>query len=150
MLVLRLILLKLLEVEKKLNTINKFCLWTGLHPLVAILMIILDNMLFASGGLVISWPISIPIGITTTIICVLIQKNAMREQWGLAIGKSMFVGFTDSYSYRAAFNYHCNWRSALEQCLSLLIMEALPWTRRTSKSHRSTVWGNSIMHGHKL
>ncbi|MRS04386.1 hypothetical protein EG832_14400 [bacterium] len=75
-----------------MNTINKFCLWTGLHPLVAILMIILDNMLFASGGLVISWPISIPIGITTTIICVLIQKNAMREQWGLAIGKSMFVG----------------------------------------------------------
>jgi hypothetical protein len=49
-------------------------------------------MLFISGGLVISWPISIPIGIATTIICVLIQKNAMREQWGLAVGKGLFVG----------------------------------------------------------
>jgi hypothetical protein len=65
---------------------------TGLHPLVAVLMITLDIMLFASGGLVISWPISIPIGIAATIICVLIQKNAMRDQWGLAIGKGLLVG----------------------------------------------------------
>lgn len=75
-----------------MNKFIQFCQLTGLHPLVAILMITLDYMLFVSGGLVTSWPISIPIGIAATIICVLIQKNAMREQWGLAIGKGLFVG----------------------------------------------------------
>ena len=75
-----------------MNKFTQFCQMTGLHPLVAVLMITLDIMLFASGGLVISWPISIPIGIAATIICVLIQKNAMRDQWGLAIGKGLLVG----------------------------------------------------------
>lgn len=75
-----------------MNKFIQLCQLTGLHPLPAILMIILDYMLFVSGGLVISWFISIPIGIAATIICVLIQKNAMREQWGLAIGKGLFVG----------------------------------------------------------
>mgnify|MGYP001032687854 CR=1 FL=1 len=75
-----------------MNKFIQFCQFTGLHPLVAILMIALDYMLFASGGLAISWPISIPIGIIATIICVLVQKNAMRDQWGLAIGKGLFVG----------------------------------------------------------
>lgn len=75
-----------------MNKLNQFCQLTGLHPLVAILMITLDYMLFVSGGVVISWLISIPIGIVATIICVLIQKNAMREQLGLAIGKGLFVG----------------------------------------------------------
>ncbi len=83
---------KVIGGQKKLNKFIQFCQLTGLHPLVAILLFVLDNMLFASGGLVISWPISIPIGIAATIICVLIQKNAMREQWGLAIGKGLFVG----------------------------------------------------------
>ena len=77
---------KVIGGRKKLNKFIQFCQLTGLHPLVAIIMITLDYMLFVSGGLVISWPISIPIGIAATIICVLIQKNAMREQWGLAIG----------------------------------------------------------------
>lgn len=75
-----------------MNKFIQFCQLTGLHTLVAILMIALDNMLFSPGSLVISWPISIPIGITATIICVLIQKNAMRDKWGLAIGKGLFVG----------------------------------------------------------
>lgn len=75
-----------------MNKFVQFCQLTGLHPLVAILMITLDHMLFGSGGLLISWPISIPIGIAATITCVLIQKNAMREPWGLAIGKGLFVG----------------------------------------------------------
>jgi hypothetical protein len=75
-----------------MNKFTQFCKITGLHPLVAILMIALDYMLFVSGGLVISWPISIPIGIAAMIICVLIQKSAMREQWGLAIAKGLFVG----------------------------------------------------------
>lgn len=75
-----------------MNKFIQFSQLTGLHPLVAILMFTLDNMLFAPGAIAISWPITIPIGIATTIICVLIQKNAMRERWGLAIGKGLFVG----------------------------------------------------------
>lgn len=83
---------KVIGGRKKLNKFIQFSQLTGLHPLVAILMFTLDNMLFAPGAIAISWPITIPIGIATTIICVLIQKNAMRERWGLAIGKGLFVG----------------------------------------------------------
>jgi hypothetical protein len=75
-----------------MNKFNQFCQMTGIHPLAALLMFVLDVMLFGSGGLLVSWPISVPIGIVATIACVLIQKNAMRDQWGLAIGKGLFVG----------------------------------------------------------
>lgn len=75
-----------------MNKFIQFCQFFGLNPIVALMMIVLDVMLFGTGGLAASWPISIPIGIVATIICVLIQKNAMREQWGLAIGKGLFVG----------------------------------------------------------
>lgn len=75
-----------------MNKFIQFCQFTGLHPLVAILMIALDNMLFLSGGIITTWPISIPIGIVSTVICVLIQKYGMRDSWGLAIGKGLFVG----------------------------------------------------------
>lgn len=78
--------------RNKLNKFIQFCQFFGLNPIVALMMIVLDVMLFGTGGLAASWPISIPIGIVATIICVLIQKNAMREQWGLAIGKGLFVG----------------------------------------------------------
>lgn len=75
-----------------MNKFIQFCQFTGLYPTAAFLMIVLDVMLFVSGGLVISWSISIPIGIVATIICVLIQKNATRDSWGLAVGKGLFVG----------------------------------------------------------
>ena len=66
----------------------------GLHPFVGFGMFAVDAMLFGaeSVALFIAWPISIAIAAVLTVGCVLIQKYQMREQWGLAIGKSLIVG----------------------------------------------------------
>ncbi len=66
----------------------------GLHPFVGFGMFAVDAMLFGSESvsLGITWPISIAVAAVFTIGCVLVQKNQMREQWGLAIGKGIIVG----------------------------------------------------------
>ena len=77
-----------------MNKFIQFCQIFGLHPLVVLVMVSVDWMLFGpeSASLGITWPISIAVAIALTIPCVLIQKYQMREQWGLAIGKGVLVG----------------------------------------------------------
>jgi len=77
-----------------MNKFIQFCQLAGLHPLVGIVMLAVDWMLFGpeSASLGATWPISIAVATALTIPCVLIQKYGMREQWGLAIGKGALVG----------------------------------------------------------
>ncbi|MBU0490963.1 MAG: hypothetical protein KKA73_09700 [Chloroflexi bacterium] len=66
----------------------------GLHPLVGFGMFAVDSMLFAetlaTAG--IGWTITVPVAVALTIPCVLLQKYAFGDGWGVAIGKGLMVG----------------------------------------------------------
>ncbi|MBU1878819.1 MAG: hypothetical protein KJ734_07705, partial [Chloroflexi bacterium] len=66
----------------------------GLHPLVGFGMFAVDSMLFAetlaTAG--IGWTITVPVAVALTIPCVLLQKYAIGDGWGVAIGKGLMVG----------------------------------------------------------
>jgi hypothetical protein len=65
----------------------------GLHPLTAILLLVVDWMLFgeevATAG--VGWVLSIPIGILLGIIAVLIQRKLFKEESKPAIAKGLVV-----------------------------------------------------------
>ena len=63
----------------------------GLHPLVAFSMVLVDLMLTAS-DLVTAGTVSIVVAILLTIPCILLQRYAYKDEWGVAIGKGMIVG----------------------------------------------------------
>jgi hypothetical protein len=69
---------------------ERSCKLLGLHPLVAIVLIVVDNMLFVREG--ISGPISIVVALALVIPCCLIQKYSFHDNWGLALGKAMIIG----------------------------------------------------------
>ena len=77
-----------------MNKFIEFCQMVGLHPLVGFGMIAVDAMLFPVDGIgfVVTWPISTAIALVLTVASVLIQKNGMRESWGLALGKGLIIG----------------------------------------------------------
>ena len=65
----------------------------GLHPLVAVVMIAVDVMLFGpeavTGGL--STPLSVIVAGALMVPCTLMQRYGYKDDWGQAIGKSMIV-----------------------------------------------------------
>jgi hypothetical protein len=63
----------------------------GLHPLVAFAMVVVDIMLTAT-DLVTVATVSIIIALILTIPCILLQRYAYKDEWGVAIGKGMIVG----------------------------------------------------------
>jgi len=75
---------RLLEVSAKV----------GLHPLVGFGMFAVDWMLFGpeAASLGITWPISLAVAAALAIPCILIQRYGFKEEWGLAVGKSLMVG----------------------------------------------------------
>jgi hypothetical protein len=65
----------------------------GLHPLVAIGMIGVDMMLFASDAVpAIGWGISSLVGLVLMIPCILLQRFGYKDSWMVAIGKGIIVG----------------------------------------------------------
>ena len=64
----------------------------GLHPLTAFAMILVDWMLFGSDVTGIGWGISCLIAMALVVPCVLIQRFAYKDDWGLALAKGMIVG----------------------------------------------------------
>lgn len=75
----------------KIRQISQFL---GVHPLVAIVVVALDVMLFSveAGTLGAGWVVSILAAIVLTIGCVLMQKYGSGDEWGLAIGKGLLIG----------------------------------------------------------
>jgi len=63
----------------------------GLHPLVAFAMVVVDVMLVAS-DLATAATVSVLVALVLTIPCVLLQRYAYKDEWGVAIGKGMIVG----------------------------------------------------------
>ncbi len=63
----------------------------GLHPLVAFAMVVVDLMLTAA-DLFTAGTVSILVAIILTIPCVLLQRYAYKDEWGVAIGKGLIVG----------------------------------------------------------
>jgi hypothetical protein len=63
----------------------------GLHPLVAFAMVVVDIMLTAT-DLVTAATVSIIVALILTIPCILLQRYAYKDEWGVAIGKGMIVG----------------------------------------------------------
>ncbi len=67
----------------------------GLHPLVALLMFLLDHMLFFTlevptfGALVV---VSVIVGAASVLPMTLIQRYAYGDPWGAALGKGLAVG----------------------------------------------------------
>ena len=65
----------------------------GLHPLTAIVLLVVDWMLFgeeiATGG--IGWLISLPVGVLLGLAAVMIQKHAYEDENGSAIAKGLVV-----------------------------------------------------------
>src|SRR2546430_16419276 len=65
----------------------------GLHPLTAILLLVVDWMLFgeevATGG--VGWVFSIPIGILLGLIAVMIQRKLYKEERRPAVAKGIVV-----------------------------------------------------------
>jgi len=66
----------------------------GIHPLVAVVVVAVDAMLFAEEivSLGAGWIISILVAIVLVIGSTLIQKKAFGDEWGLAIGKGILLG----------------------------------------------------------
>jgi len=64
----------------------------GLHPLVALGMLGVDWMLFASDLTGVGWALSCAVAAGLVIPCVLAQKYAYGDDWGTAIAKGMMVG----------------------------------------------------------
>lgn len=71
-----------------------FCRLVGLHPLSAFAMVAVDWMLFGGEAttLAVSWPVSVAVAFFLAIPCILVQRFAMKDHWGLAIGKGMIIG----------------------------------------------------------
>jgi hypothetical protein len=63
----------------------------GFHPLVAFAMIVVDVMLVAS-DLATAGTVSVIVALVLTIPCVLLQKYAYKDEWGVAVAKGMIVG----------------------------------------------------------
>lgn len=63
----------------------------GLHPLVAFAMIVVDVMLIASDLATVA-TVSIVVALVLTIPCILLQRYAYKDEWGVAVGKGMIVG----------------------------------------------------------
>ena len=64
----------------------------GLHPAVAFAMIIVDVMLFSADGTGVGWIISCLVAAALTIPCILFQRYAYHDNWGIAIAKGMLIG----------------------------------------------------------
>jgi len=64
----------------------------GLHPLVAIAMILVDLMLFPSDATPVTWIVSVAVALALVIPCVLMQRFAYKDTWAVAISKGMIVG----------------------------------------------------------
>lgn len=63
----------------------------GLHPLVAFAMIVVDLMLVAADLATVAI-VSIIVAVILTIPCILLQRYAYKDEWGVAVGKGMIVG----------------------------------------------------------
>jgi hypothetical protein len=63
----------------------------GLHPLVAFAMVVVDLMLTAA-DLFTAATVSILVAAILTIPCVLLQRYAYKDEWGVAVGKGLIVG----------------------------------------------------------
>ena len=63
----------------------------GFHPLVAFSMICVDVMLTAA-DLMTAATVSVAVAAVLTIPCVLLQRYAYRDPWGIAVGKGLIVG----------------------------------------------------------
>jgi hypothetical protein len=79
--------------EHHMEKIAHFGRVYGLHPLVAVVMIAVDVMLFGpeavTGGL--STPLSVIVAGALMVPCTLMQRYGYKDDWGQAIGKSMIV-----------------------------------------------------------
>jgi len=64
----------------------------GLHPIVAISMILVDAMLFPADATGVGWLASVAVAIALTIPCVLMQRYAYKDPWTLAVSKGLIVG----------------------------------------------------------
>ena len=64
----------------------------GLHPAVALAVIIVDWMLFGSDITVVGWGLSCAVAMALTVPCVLFQRYAYQDNWGLALAKGIFIG----------------------------------------------------------
>ena len=72
---------------------NSLVQHVGLHPLVALGMIGIDMMLFASDTLgPVGWMISCIVGTLLLIPAVILQRYAYRDSWLVAIAKGIIVG----------------------------------------------------------
>lgn len=54
-------------------------------------MVVIDIMLLAA-DLATAATVSIVVGLVLTIPCVLLQRYAYKDEWGVAVGKGMIVG----------------------------------------------------------
>lgn len=63
----------------------------GLHPLVAFAMVVVDLMLVAS-DLATAATVSVLVALVLTIPCILLQRYAYKDEWGVAVGKGLIVG----------------------------------------------------------
>ena len=77
-----------------MNKFKGFCGMLGLHPLVGFFMIVLDLMLFGAEAATafLSTPVTVAIGLVSSIPCALVQKYCFDKNWGAAIGKGLIVG----------------------------------------------------------
>ena len=64
----------------------------GLHPLVALSMIVVDAMLFPADATGAGWLLSATVALFLTAPCVLMQRFAYKDSWAVAISKGMIVG----------------------------------------------------------
>lgn len=63
----------------------------GLHPLVAFAMVVVDLMLTASDLITLA-TVSVIVALVLTIPCILLQRYAYKDEWGVAVGKGLIVG----------------------------------------------------------
>lgn len=76
-----------------MEKIGQFGRAFGLHPLVALVVVVVDVMLFGAeaatfGGAI---PLSMLVAVGLLIPCTLMQRYGFKDDWGQAIGKSMIV-----------------------------------------------------------
>ena len=64
----------------------------GLHPLVALGMIVVDLMLFGPDSTGIGWGVSSMVAAVLTVPCILLQKYAYKDTWLVAIAKGLILG----------------------------------------------------------
>jgi hypothetical protein len=77
-----------------MSKFQAFCQTMGLHPLVGFGMFLIDWMLFGAEGTTLgaSWVISVPVSVVFASASVFIQRYGFKDDWGLAIGKSLLIG----------------------------------------------------------